>query len=160
VVEILPPAEDRVVEGAIGDVSLEGVSRSFLKKKVLVDALSEEMKVDRDKLMAFLDDLGEEDTNGSLAVSFPVPIEGYVGIQKQRRVSRKLVSFDVVKARLAALGLDSRVVKTVTTDVIDEEELLQAHWEGLISEDDLDALYPASVTWALTPQKPRAPKKR
>jgi hypothetical protein len=153
-VEIIP-TEPRILDTD----TLDGVSRSFLKKKVLVDALSEEMKVDRDKLLELLDALGEEDDKGSLNVLFPNAIEGYTGIQKQRRSSRKLLDTETVTERLKQLGLEDRVVKTVVTQAIDEEELLQAHWEGLISEDDLDALYPVTVTWALTPQKPRAPRK-
>lgn len=159
-VEILPPAEERVTSDTLQDESFEGVSRSFLRRKVLVDALSEEMKVDREKLMNLLDDLGLADANGSLSVTFEQPIEGYVGMQKQRRTSRKLIDLDEVRARLTELNLADKVIKQVTTEVVDEEALLQAHWNGLISEDDLDALYPVTVTWALTPQKPRAPKKR
>jgi hypothetical protein len=133
--------------------------RSFLKKKSLADQLASEMKADRDALFSHLDDEGEEDDKGNLIITFEEPIEGHTALQKQRRVSRKLVDVDTVTEKLEQLGLRERVVKEVVTLQVDEEELLQAHWEGLISEEDLDALYPATTTWALIPVKPRAKRK-
>jgi hypothetical protein len=100
----------------------------------------------RETLFAQIDLQGEEDLNGNVVLPLGTDIEGYVGIEKQRRVSRKL------NEALAESIIDSKGIGDSIYEVkrvINEEALMAAYYNGDLTEEELDDMFPANVTWAL-----------
>jgi hypothetical protein len=92
--------------------------------------------------------------NGSQEVEFEAPllIDGvkYTGLENVRKESSAL-DLDLVDDLLDTLGKDvrSRVVKKVVDYVVDPDELFKLNQEGVITDEQLDALFTVDVTWAL-----------
>ena len=126
--------------------SLEAQVSEYSKLKASMEVLDARSKVLRDKLMGALDLSGDEDDKGNIQLVFPSAINGIVRLEKQRRASRKL-NESAAETVLEAVGLGDTVYKMVRT--IDEDALMAAFYEGQITEDQLDEMYPVHVIWAL-----------
>jgi len=126
--------------------SLEAQVSEYTKLKASMEVLESRSKVLREKLMGALDLTGEEDDKGNIQLVFPSAINGIVRLEKQRRASRKLNEL-AAETVLEAVGLEDTVYKMVRT--IDEDALMAAFYEGQITEDQLDEMYPVHVIWAL-----------
>ncbi len=48
-------------------------------------------------------------------------------------------------------GLRDRLIKTV--EVVDEDELMAALYDGTLTEEEVDEMFPAKIVWALTLSK-------
>jgi hypothetical protein len=130
--------------------SLEGQISEYVKVKASLDILTTRQKELRDKLFEQLDQFGEEDSKGNIQLELDSAIDGVARLEKQRRVTRtlnELVAEEIIEAN----GLGEEVYKTVRQ--IDEDALMAAHYEGKISEEDLDNMFPAKVVWALMTKK-------
>lgn len=125
--------------------------REYIRLSQSIDALENRKKELREVLMNVLDTEGEEDHNGNILYPFDEPIEGVIRLEKQRRASRKLDE-DAAEAIIEAAGIADDVYQMVRT--IDEDALMAAHYEGKITEEQIDEMFPVSVVWAL-----RIPKK-
>jgi hypothetical protein len=126
--------------------SFESQVREYALLKKSLETLEARQKELRDKLFETLDTDGFEDDKGNLQFELPSEIEGIVRIEKQRRVSRKLneaKAEEIIDA--AGLGVDLYEFKRV----INEDALMAAFYENKITEDELDDMFPATVTWAL-----------
>jgi hypothetical protein len=125
--------------------------REYIRLSQSITALDERKKELRDVLMQLVDNEGYEDGNGNMQYEFSSPIDGAVRLEKQRRSTRKL---DEEKAEeiIFANNLGDAVYKMVR--VIDEDALMAAHYEGNITEEEIDEMFPVVIVWAL-----RAPKK-
>lgn len=123
--------------------------QEYLKLKASMAILEARQKELRDKLFTAIDEAGEVDDKGNINLDLSAEIDGVVRLEKQCRVTRKI---DELKADevISENGLDD-VYKTVR--VIDEDALMAAHYEGRITADDLDAMFPPKVVWALTTKK-------
>ena len=125
--------------------------REYVRLKETMDALDKRSKELRDKLMDVLDQDGLEDHRGNVLYDFDEPIDGVIRLEKQRRATRKL---DEEKAEeiIEARQLADKVYKMVR--VIDEDALMAAHYDGDITEEEIDEMFPVTVVWALrTPKK-------
>lgn len=124
--------------------------REYVKLKQTLDALTSRQKELREKLFEQIDLNGEEDDKGNVQLELGFDVDGIVRIEKQRRVTRKL---DELKAEeiIETLGLGDEVYEMKR--VINEDALMAAHYEGKITEDDIDSMFPSNVVWALTTKK-------
>lgn len=125
--------------------------REFVRLKETIDSLDKRQKELRDKLMAVLDEDGYEDEKGNILYEFDTPVDGVVRLEKQRRATRKL---DEEKAEeiINTKGIGEDVYKMVR--VIDEDALMASYYDGKVTEEELDEMFPVSVIWALrTPKK-------
>lgn len=125
--------------------------REFVRTKEALDALEKRSKELREKLMAVLDEDGLTDEKGNILYELETPIDGVVRLEKQRRATRKL---DETKAEeiIATTGIGEAVYEMV--QVINEDSLMAQYYEGNITEDQLDEMFPTTVVWALrTPKK-------
>lgn len=121
---------------------------AFLKAQL--DFLEKEQKELRIHLFEALDSTGVEDDKGNIIIELPEEVEGYSSVVKQRRVSRKI---DEAKAEeiITAKGLEDTLYKTVI--VVDEDALMAALYEDVLTEAEIDEMYPQAVTWALVLKK-------
>jgi len=121
---------------------------AFLKSQL--DYLEKEQKALREELFAVLDGEGEVDDKGNIMVQLPQEVDGFNSIIKQRRVTRKV---DELKAEeiITAHGLEDSLYKTIR--VVDEDALMAALYEEVLTEEEVDEMYPPKVVWALVLKK-------
>jgi hypothetical protein len=126
---------------------LESQTKEYVSVKKNIDFYEGRQKELKTALFEKIDADGFEDDKGNLWLELPTPIEGYVGLQKQKRVSRKKPNEARAEEIAAEKGLEDRLFKTVK--VLDEDELMACLYEGLLTEEEVDEMFPPSVVWAL-----------
>jgi hypothetical protein len=121
---------------------------AFLKSQL--DYLEKEQKALREELFEVLDGEGEVDDKGNVIIQLPQAVDGFNSIIKQRRVTRKV---DELKAEeiIAAHGLEDTLYKTVR--IVDEDALMAALYEEVLTEEEVDEMYPPKIVWALVLKK-------
>lgn len=129
-----------------GPDDFETQARQYIFVKKQVDFFESELKKLREQLFEHVDTSGEVDGSGNLFVELPSEIEGIKTIQKQRRVSRK-INPEMADNIIMSKGLDGELYKTV--QVIDEDALMAALYEGKLTEEEIELMYPEKVVWAL-----------
>jgi hypothetical protein len=143
---IIEPGESRILNPDDPDTQV----REYIKTKNLINSMEKRVSELRDKIFEHIEENGLEDAGGSTYLTLDTPIEGVVTIEKSRRAKR---SIDEAKAEeiLSAAGIEEEVYKTIR--VVDEDALMAAFFEGKVTEDQLDEMYPVKVIWALTTKK-------
>lgn len=136
------PAEPRVAQQ--DDLVNQAKQYVFLKSQL--DYLEKQQKELRVKLFEMIDTDGEPDSKGNIVLELPQEVDGYVAVTKQRRVTRKI---DEEKAAevIAEHELEDSLYKTIR--VIDEDALMAALYDDTLTEEEVEEMYPQSVTWAL-----------
>jgi len=124
--------------------------REYLKLKSTMEVLDARQKELREKLFEQIDTNGFEDDKGNVILELDSTIEEVVRLEKQRRVSRKLDE-DKADELIAEKQLGDEVYEMKR--VINEDALMAAHYEGKLSEEEIDIMFPAKVVWALTTKK-------
>jgi hypothetical protein len=135
------PTIDDFEEGA-GEVT--ALFREFVYLKKNIDDLSKRQDVIKKKLSEFVDAYGDEDDKGHKWYDM-AEVDGYAGMQRQRRVSQK-VDHNMCLNLLTDKGLEGRCFEM--KPVLNQEEVMKCLYEGLLSEDDLDIMFPKTVTTA------------
>lgn len=126
--------------------SLEAQVSEYAKIKASLDVLEARSKELREKLFGHLDLEGMEDDQGNIQLDFASPIDGISRIEKQRRATRKLDE-TTAETIIEQTGLTDAVYEFKR--VINEDALMAAYYEGLITEEQLDEMFPVKVVWAL-----------
>lgn len=121
---------------------------SFLKNQL--EFIEKEQKELRNDLFEELDASGEVDDKGNLLIELPEEVNGSSVLMKQRRTSRKI---NQAKAEeiIEAKGLQDKLFKTVT--IIDEDALMAALYSDELTEEEIEEMYPQTITWALVFKK-------
>jgi hypothetical protein len=93
------------------------------------------------------------DENGNYILTFPSPVttDGeiyYRGLMAQRRVS-EFTDEDKVRELIVSKGLESRCIKEVVVEEYDLDELYAANQEGIVSDEEIDAIIVTNVTYSL-----------
>ena len=117
------------------------------KSMATMEARSKEL---RDKLFEQIDAQGDQESEYSINLYLDHEIEGLARIQKQGRVTRKL-NEELAEAIIEETGIGDDVYETKR--VINEDYLMAALYQGKITEEQLDAMFPPTVTWALVTKK-------
>jgi len=133
-----------------GPDDLESQVREYIKLKATMESLETRQKELREKLFEKIDENGFEDDKGNVILELGATVEEVIRLEKQRRVTRKIdeTKADEVIAE-KGIGLEVYEMKRV----INEDALMAAHYEGKISEEEIDEMFPAKVVWALTTKK-------
>jgi hypothetical protein len=120
--------------------------REYVRLKSSIAAMEARTKELHAKLMAELDQDGEEDDKGNIQLDLESEIDGVVRLEKQRRTKRTL---DELKADeiIAEAGIEDDVYEMKR--VINEDYLMAAFYNEKITEEQLDEMFPVVVTWAL-----------
>jgi hypothetical protein len=130
--------------------SVEAQVREYVKVKATLALMEARQKELREKLFAVIDAEGFEDDKGNIQFELDDTVENVARIEKQRRVTRKIDEFKTEEI-LDRLGIKDEIYIPVPT--LQEDLLMAAHYEGKISEEELDEMFPISVTWALMTKK-------
>lgn len=120
--------------------------REYARLKATLEMLESRQKELRESLFTALEERGLEDDRGNLVIELSESIEGVARVEKQRRVSRK-VNEAVAEEIIAEHNLEDKLYTTIR--VIDQDAIMSALYEGTLSEDEVDRMYPPTVTWAL-----------
>jgi len=124
--------------------------REFISYKRRIDDLTKSQNDLKSELNEYVEEHGEEDDKGHLWVTLPEEVDGYVGMQRQRRVSQSL-DMDTAIVLLTKKGLAQQCIKSIPT--IDEDEVMACLYDGKLTEAEVDAMYPKKITWAFIPSK-------
>lgn len=131
-------------------LSWESQAVAWLDAKERADEAKKEMSQYYSDLMEALDDQGVEDDKGHRTLELTHPVGKYAGLQRQRRVSVGKDE-DTIMAILKEKNLESRCIQMVPQ--IDEDAVMACLWEGLLTEDEIYAMFPEKVTYALVAVK-------
>jgi hypothetical protein len=129
-----------------GQDDFETQARQYIFVKKQMEFFESELKKLREQIFEHVDTSGEVDGSGNLFVELPSEIEGVKTIQKQRRVSRK-INPEMADNVIMSKGLESELYKTI--QIIDEDALMAALYEGKLTEEEIELMYPEKVVWAL-----------
>lgn len=128
----------------VDDLTIE--IAEYARVKAQVDELSKRQKELRDSLLDAVERLGEEDDQGHIWLEIGDETSGVRAIQRQRRVTPSL-NQERAQILLDDLGLTERC--TTLVRVVDEDALMAAKWDGLITDEQLDSIIDTKVVWAL-----------
>lgn len=131
----------------LGDDSLEGQVKEYAYLKGVVDEAEKRQKTLKEKLFAYIEENGFEDGKGHWWYEFTEPIDGVNSVQKEKRVSRTKIDDLVADNIIEKKNLADRLYKTVR--VVDQDALWAALYEGVLTEEEVDAIFPPKVVWAL-----------
>jgi hypothetical protein len=120
--------------------------REYIKIKSSMEIFEARAKELREKLFAVLDEEGLEDEKGNLQFDLETPVDSVVRLEKQRRSSRKLNEFRAEEI-IDEVGIGDDIYEMKR--VINEDSLMAAYYQDKVTEDQLDEMFPVTVTWAL-----------
>ena len=113
-------------------------------KAQITEIQSREKSLKEDLRQAAID-LGIEDDKGSFILEIDDSVSGTKKIVNQRRVS-KTFSPEIAEEILTKKELLERC--TTMVPVLDEEEILAARYADLLTDEDIDSMFPAKETFA------------
>jgi len=134
----LPTAE------TFGQSDLDTMYKEYVHLKKNIDDLTARQNVIKKELSEFVDSNGLEDDKGHKWYDMQ-EYGGYAGMQRQRRVSQTLdeaAAHDLLRDK----DLTARCYEL--KPVLDEQAVMECLMEGLLTEDDVDTMFPKKVTSA------------
>lgn len=102
------------------------------------------------RIISAVEALGSPNEKGSIILPLQDSDSGITAIVKQRRVS-KLFNEARADEILKGKGLYDVCVKTTT--VLDEDAVMAAYFNGELTDDDINQMFPEKETWALVMEK-------
>ena len=124
--------------------------RAFALDKKSMDHLKAHQDKIKKNLLAALEEQGEVDDKGHRWITFPDAVEGFTGMQRQRRVSQSMDE-EAADKLLTERGLRDQCYKTI--EVLDQDVVMGLLYEGVLSEQDIDTMFPSTVSYAFVPVK-------
>jgi hypothetical protein len=129
---------------------ITGKAKQYAFLKAQIDYLEKQQKDLRADLIEAIEESGVVDDKGNVILDLPEEVDGYIAVMKQRRVTRKIneeIAFELIEQK----GLRDKLI--ITKEVVDEDALMAAMWNDELTEDEVDAMYPQNVVWALVMNK-------
>ena len=109
-------------------------------------------------LNALVEREGFVDEKGHQVFQLPESIDGIGSLVRQRRVSLNLDQ-DAAREMLESIVTDEDFGRTLWNDcveyvaVLDEDKIMAAHAEGLLTDEQIDSMYTVSESYAFVPAK-------
>jgi uncharacterized membrane protein YheB (UPF0754 family) len=119
--------------------------RQYLSLKGEVELLSKRQSELKSRLTSVLESDGETDAKGHIRLTVEDELAGEVTLTKQRKVSKSL-DMEVAESLLQNRGIKDKCIKMVPT--LDEAAIMAAFYEGDLTEEDIDTMFPAKVSYA------------
>lgn len=126
--------------------TLDANVREYKYLKDEIDTLTKRQKEIRDDLMAIIESEGYADDQGHWWYELDEPVDGVASLQRQRRVSRSLDE-EAAEEILKNQSLWDRC--TEVRRVVNQDAVYEALYDEKLTEEDIDAIFPAKTTWAL-----------
>jgi hypothetical protein len=122
------------------DAVVEDV-KQFTALKDQITQLTERQTVIKKRLTDAIDEFGAEDEKGHIVLNYNEDQQ----IMKQRRVSKNL---DLAAAEiiLNKKGIKDTCIKMIPT--LDESAIMAAFYNGHLTEEDIDTMFPSKVSYA------------
>lgn len=120
-------------------------AREFVLLREKIEQLTNRQNEIKKSLMAATEAHGEVDDKGHYWLDLPKKIRGIVRFQRQRRITRKLDEPTAIEI-LSAKGLKDRCMPP--KPVLDEDEVMACLYENLLTPEDIDRIWPTTVSWA------------
>lgn len=124
--------------------SVKKYARQYVVLKDEIGNLTSRQTELKSRLMNELDQL-EPDMNGHKVFEFIDKDLGDVKLTKQRRVSKTL-DMSIADEILTRKGIRGACIKTI--EVLDEAAIMSAFYEGHLTEQEIDAMFPAKESYA------------
>lgn len=124
--------------------------KAFVTLKREIETLTKAQNEIKARLVDVVERYGEADDKGHVWFNLADQIDGYVAMQRQRRVSQKLDEA-VAEALLTSKDLFDRCYSM--QPVLQEDEVMACLYEGLLTEEEIDEMFPKTITWAFVPSK-------
>lgn len=124
--------------------------RQYILLKDEVEFLNQRQTEIKKRVVESLLEVGEEDNRGHIVAELNDEKFGRTTVVHQKRISKSL-DMDKAESILNAKGIKERCIKLVPT--INEDEIMAAYYEGLITEEEVDEMFPAKVSYALLIKK-------
>jgi len=118
--------------------------RQYLSLKDEAALLTNRTEQLKEQLLAAVEQ-EEPDDRGHKKLIVEDKIKGEVTLTKQRKVSKTL-DMNIAEDILTAKGIKDKCLKMVP--VLDESAIMSSFYEGLLTEEDIDAMFPAKVIYA------------
>jgi hypothetical protein len=117
----------------------------FITLRSRIDDMSKQRDSIKADLSELVDTVGEPDEKGNLWLRLPHEVDGFTSLQRQRKVSQSLDE-DTAVELLKEKGLYDRCYAMLP--VLKEDEVMACLYEGLITEEEVDKMFPKKVSYA------------
>jgi hypothetical protein len=124
--------------------------RQYVALKDEVTSIEARVATLRKRILTAVEDLGETNEKGSLVLPINDSASNTASVVKQRRVS-KVFDEDKADNLLKEKGLFESVTKTVT--ILDQDAVMAAYYDGKLTDEDIESMFPEKVSWALILEK-------
>jgi hypothetical protein len=134
-------------------MNLEEITDYVRQNAVLKDRMEELTSLQSEVkkvLKQGIEELGEADDRGHIVVEVNDEVSGIKRVMQQRRVTKAL-DIDAAEDILKERGIHETCVTMVP--VLDEDAIMAAYYDGKITEEDIDKMFPSKITWALVMSK-------
>jgi hypothetical protein len=125
-------------------MDLKSLVRQYIGIKEQADAISKRQNALKAELSTVVDE-ASPDEKGHKSLVIEDDTVGTVTMTRQRRVSKTL-DMSVAETILERKGIKDNCIKMVPT--LDEAAIMSAFYEGYLTEEDIDAMFPAKVSYA------------
>lgn len=134
-------------EGRFADPDdIKSQIREYVKLKASEDMIKKRTAELREVIFAEIDQDGYEDDKGNHQLDLDEDVDGVYRLEKQRRTKRVLNEARAEEI-ITELKLNEELYEM--KPVLNEDALMAAFYEDKITEDQLEEMFPLSVTWAL-----------
>jgi len=124
--------------------AIKKYAKQFITLKDEIGVLTTRQTELKNRIMTELDG-SEADMNGHRTYEFNDENFGDIKLTKQRRVSKSL-NMEVAEDILTRKGIKDTCIKMVP--VLDEGAIMSAFYEGYLTEEEIDAMFPAKESYA------------
>ncbi|CAB4129585.1 hypothetical protein UFOVP115_53 [uncultured Caudovirales phage] len=120
----------------------------FLKDEIT--SLDTRVSQIKKRITSTIEELGEANDKGSLVLPINDDKSGVTSVVKQRRVS-KVFDEDTANQILKDKNLFDDCTQTIT--VLNQDAVMSAYYNGLLTDEDIEVMFPEKVSWALILEK-------
>lgn len=125
-------------------------AREFLAQKRMLKDIERQIDETGHKkwLAAYVDLHGEPDSQGHVWLDLPESIDGKRALKREKRTSKSMDQKEAARV-LKERGVYDRYVRW--EPVIDEDSIMSAYYDKILSEEDIDAITTERTIYALVP---------
>ena len=122
----------------------------FITLRSRIDDMTKQQSAIKSELSELVETEGEPDEKGNLWLRLPHEVDGFTALQRQRKVSQSLDEDTAVEI-LKSKGLYDRCFTMMP--ILKEDEVMACLYEGLLTEEEVDSMFPKKVSWAFLTSK-------